>query len=96
MDGRTMHHPMLQKNTLSGHHHLLTTILWSTCGASLKGRSMRVCGSVPRNRSSRRQYWHPQLKYRQNLYMDLQVQWMRELLKSSQRRVRLLICNLHC
>lgn len=33
------------------------------------------------NSSSGRQFWHPKRKYRQKLYMDLQVQWMRELLR---------------
>ena len=40
----------------SGHHHPLTSVLFRTCGASLRGRSERV------DSNSGRQYWHLQMK----------------------------------
>lgn len=75
--------------------HFLPCYKKKNC-ASLKGRSMKVGGGIPQNDSSGRQYWHAQLKFKQKLYRDLQVQWMRELLKLSQRRAHILICNLNC
>lgn len=35
-----------------GHYHLLTSTLWRNCGASFKGRSVRLSGSMCPNSSS--------------------------------------------